>query len=217
MKTNLKIGICAVVLAGAVGLGAAAAGDGAGGHGRWGKAFRHAKMSVIANRLGLTADQRTKLKTIHSQTADAVKAIRGNSALTADQKQTQIAAARQGAKTQMKAVLTDEQLGKLALLRSHPRALNRLAVRRLRMGMAANRLGLSPDQRAKIRDIATKTAAAVKPVRQDQNLTPDAKRQRIRQLVDASRTEIRGILTPEQETRLQRMRRRLLAPLGPLG
>jgi len=217
MKTNLKIGICAVVLAGAVGLGAAAAGEGPGGHARWKEAFHKAKMSVIANRLGLTADQRAKLKAIHTRTADAVKAIRANSALTAEQKQTQITAVRRGAKTQGKAVLTDEQLGKLALLRSHPRALNQLAVRRVRMGMVANRLGLSPDQRTQIREIAAKTAAAVKPVRQDPNLTPAAKQERVRQLVQASRAEIMGILTPAQQTRLNRMRRHLLAPLGPLG
>ena len=228
MKTNAKLEIFAVLVAGVIGLGAAAvagggstgdptAGPGAAGHTRWANAFHRAKMGVIADRLGLTADQRTKLKAIRTQTASSVQAIRANSALTAEQKQAQVAAARMGAKTQMKAVLTDEQLGKLAFIRSHPRHLNELATRRMKMGMAANRLGLSPDQRAKIRDITQKTAAAVKPVRQDPNLTPAAKREKVRQLVDASRTEIRGVLTAEQQDRLQRMRRRLLAPLGPLG
>jgi len=224
MKTSWKLGIVLVVAAGAVGLGAAAAGFGPaaagmgpGGHARWAAAFHRAKMGVIANRLGLTADQRAKLKAIRTQTGSNLQAIRANGALTAEQKQAQLAAARQGAKAQLKAVLTDEQLGKLAFLRNHPRQLNELATRRVKMGMAANQLGLSPDQRAKIRDITQKTAAAVKPVRQDPNLTPAARREKVRQLVDASRTEIRGVLTAEQQDRLQRMRRRLLAPLGPLG
>jgi len=228
MKMNAKLEVMAVLAAGLLGLGAAAAAGGGAagdpaagqrpeGRARVAGAFHKAKMGVIADRLGLTADQRAKLKAIHSQTAATVQGIRANSALTAEQKQAQIAAARQGAKAGMKAVLTDEQLGKLALIRSHPRQLNELATRRVRMGMTANRLGLSPDQRAKIRDIAQKTAAAVKPVRQDPNLTPGAKREKVRQLVDASRTEIRGVLTAEQQERLQRMRRRLLAPLGPLG
>jgi Spy/CpxP family protein refolding chaperone len=217
MKTNLKWGVFVIVLGGAVGLGAAAAPTGPDGHARWARGFEKAKMSVIANRLGLTAEQRTKLKAIHTQTAAAVQAIRANSALSAGQKQAQIASARQGAKAQMRAVLTDAQRGQLAFLRSHPRRLNLMAARRLRMGVMANRLGLSPDQRAKIREIAAKTAAAVKPVRHDASLAPEAKRERVRQLVAASRTEIRGVLTPEQQQRLQRMRRRLLAPLGPLG
>ena len=228
MKTNAKLEVMAVLAAGIIGLGAAAAaGDGAagdapassvpGGHARWAAAFHRAKMGVVADRLGLTADQRAKLKDIRTRTASSVQAIRANSALTAEQKQAQVAAARQGAKAQMKAVLTDEQLGKLAFIRSHPRQLNELTTRRVKMGMAANRLGLSPDQRAKIRDITQKTAAAVKPVRQDPSLTPAAKREKVRQLVDASRTEIRGVLTAEQQVRLEHMRRRLLAPLGPLG
>ena len=88
---------------------------------------------------------------------------------------------------------------------------------RVRTGMVAKRLGLSPDQRAKIRDIRTKTAAAVQPVRTDASLTPEAKRAKVRELVEAGRTELRGVLTPGQQQKLQRIRRRLLAPLGPLG
>jgi len=57
----------------------------------------------------------------------------------------------------------------------------------------------------------------VNPIRADASLTPEAKRAKVRELVEASRTEIHGVLTPEQEAKLQRIRRRLLAPLGPLG
>jgi hypothetical protein len=217
MKKLLGIGVVAAVVAIAAGLNAAGVGVAPATRARWSQAFHRAKMNVIAHKLGLTADQRARRKAIRGQTAEAVKAIQANGALTLEQKQTQVAAARQAGRAQMGAVLTDQQKGRLAFMRSHPARLNALAAHRVRVGMVANRLGLSPDQRAKIRDINARTAAAVKPIRMDASLTPDAKHERVRQLVEASRTEIRGILTPEQQHRLNRMRRRLLAPLGPLG
>jgi Spy/CpxP family protein refolding chaperone len=217
MKTFLGISVVAAVVAIAAGL--YAAGDGAApkAGARWPQVFRQAKMTVIAQKLGLTSDQRAKLKAIRGETAEAVKAIQANSALTPEQKHAQVAAARHAGRAQMGTVLTDEQKGRLALIRSHPARLNDLAAQRVKRSMVANRLGLSPDQRTRIRDISTKTAAAVKSTRTDASLTPEAKHERMRQLAEASRTELRGILTPEQQTRLNRMRRRLLAPLGRLG
>ncbi len=217
MKKLLGIGVVAAIVAIAAVVNAASGGMAPTLRARWPHAFQRAKMSVIAQKLGLTADQRGKLKAIRGQTVEAVKAIQANSALTPEQKQAQVAAARQAGRVQMGVVLTDEQKGKLAFIRNHPERLNVLATRRFKVGLVANRLGLSPDQRTKIRDINAKTAAAVKPIRMDASLPPEAKHARVRQLVEASRTEIRGILTPEQQIRLDRMRRRLLAPLGPLG
>jgi Spy/CpxP family protein refolding chaperone len=174
-------------------------------------------MSIVAGRLGLTAEQKAQLKTIRDQTAEAVKAIRANAALTADQKRAQAVAAWKTSREQMRALLASDQQAKLAQIKSHPGRLNALAVSRVRMGLLANRLGLTPDQRAQIRDIHTKTVAAVNPIRADASLTPEAKQAKVRELVEASRTEIHVVLTPEQEAKLQRIRRRLLAPLGPLG
>jgi len=185
--------------------------------GRPGQAFRHAKMAVVAERLGLNDAQKAKLKELRQQTATAVQAVQANTSLTEAQKAAQIKSLRGNARDQMRAVLTDDQRAKLAELRSHPRMLNGLAMHRMHLAMLARRLELTPDQRASIRDIQVKTMAAVKPIRADSNLTTEAKRAKVRELVQASRAQVRGLLTPEQQTKLERMRRRLLAPLGPLG
>ncbi|MGA2444781.1 MAG: hypothetical protein ABSG50_05030 [Opitutaceae bacterium] len=217
MKTFLGISLSAAVIAIAACFGAESAGVVPSARAQWPKALQRARMSIVAERLGLTAEQKAQLKTIRAQTAEAVQAIRANAALTADQKRAQAVTAWKTSREQMRALLTPDQQAKLAQIKSHPWRLNALAVSRVRMGLLANQLGLTSDQRAKIRDIHTKTVTVVNPIRADASLTPEAKRAKVRELVEASRTEIHGVLTPEQEAKLQRIRRRLLAPLGPLG
>lgn len=209
--------MCAAVIAIAACFGAESAGVAPFDRAQWPHALKRAKMSVLAERLGLTAEQKAQFKTIRTQTAAAVKDIKAKAALTAEQKQTQVRAAWQASREKMRTLLTPDQQARLAQLQKHPRRLKALAAMRVRLGMVANRLGLSPDQRAKIRDIRTQTAAAVQPIRKDASLTPEAKRAKVRELVEAGRTEMQGVLTPKQQKKLQRIRARLLAPLGPLG
>jgi Spy/CpxP family protein refolding chaperone len=217
MKKFLGISLGAAVIAIAACFGAESAGVAPFAGAQWPKTLKRAKMSILAERLGLTAEQKAQFKTVRTQTATAVKAIRANAALTAEQKRTQVRVAVQASREQMRTLLTPDQQAKLARLQSHPGRLNALAAMRVRTGMLANRLRLSPDQRAKIRDIRTQTADAVRPIRTNASLTPEAKRVKVRQLVEASRTEMRGVLTPKQQEKLQRIRQRLLAPLGPFG
>jgi len=92
-----------------------------------------------------------------------------------------------------------------------------LAANRARMAAIADRIGLAPEQRAKLHEIHLKTAAAVKPIRADATLTPEQRRAKVREIVQASRTEARAVLTPEQQAKLGEIRKHLLRPLGPLG
>jgi Spy/CpxP family protein refolding chaperone len=218
MKTFLGISLLAVTVTIATLVAVAEpAAPAAGRAPARGEAFRHAKMAVIAQRLDLTAAQKAKWKDLRQQTASAVQAVRANNDLTEEQKTAQIKSLRQSARDQMRAVLTADQRAKLGEIRSHPRMLNALAMHRMRMGLLARRLGLTSEQMAGIRDIRAKTMAAVKPIRADASLTPDAKRAKVREVVQAGRAQIRALLTPEQRAKVERMRRRLLAPLGPLG
>ncbi len=72
----------------------------------------------IAKKLGLTADQKTQLKTARANTHAAVKAIRDNNSLTPDQKKAQIRETLKTARAQMRAVLTPDQQAKLQRIRA---------------------------------------------------------------------------------------------------
>jgi Spy/CpxP family protein refolding chaperone len=181
------------------------------------QAFRHERMAIVARRLGLTADQETKLKDLRAQTAAAVKAIQANSAFTPDQRQAQVRATRQASRDQMRAVLTADQQARFAEIISHPRRLNAAAVRHVRMDALARRLGLTTEQRTQIRAIQQRTAATVRSIRKDSALSAEPRHARVRAIVQTGRKEMRGVLTPDQRTKLDQMRRRLRDRLGPLG
>ena len=219
MNSYFRIGLTALVFSAAASFAAASVNHHEHGH-QHGWRFRElkaARMHVIADKLGLSSDQRAKLKDIRKQTAATVQAVRANSALKPEQKHEQIVAVWKASRVQMKSVLTDAQQGKLARILSHPRRLNRMAAMRVRVIGMENRLGLSPDQRAKIHDIVRQTSSALTPLHTDKSLAADARRAKVRELRQDEHKQIVAVLTPEQLKELGRMRHRMLAPLGPLG
>ena len=83
---------------------------------------RRAVRQRLAHRLGLSQDQTTQLKSARAKTAAAVKAIRANNNLTAEQKKTQVRDALKTARIEMRGVLTADQQAKLRHLRARLRA-----------------------------------------------------------------------------------------------
>jgi protein CpxP len=63
--------------------------------------------------LGLTADQRSQLKSIHQSTREQVNGIRNDSTLTSEQKAEKIRSLHQGVRQQVSGILTPEQREKL--------------------------------------------------------------------------------------------------------
>ena len=72
----------------------------------------------VVKKLGLTQDQLAKLKADRSGTASAIKAIRADSTLTADQKKAKIRDTVKTARAQMRSVLTQDQQKKLDHIRA---------------------------------------------------------------------------------------------------
>jgi len=79
---------------------------------------RHAIAHRIAHRLGLSADQTGELKAIRAKTRASLQAIRGDAALTPDQKKAKARETLQAARPQMRAVLTADQQAQLGQLRA---------------------------------------------------------------------------------------------------
>jgi len=81
-------------------------------------ARRQAVRQRIAQRLGLTAAQIAQLKATRAQTVTAVKAIRADTTLTADQQKAKIHETRLAARTEMRNVLTPDQQEKMGKIRA---------------------------------------------------------------------------------------------------
>jgi len=178
---------------------------------------QHVRASVIAEHLGLSADQKTQLKAIRQQTAAAVKTIRANAALTPDQQREQIAAHRKTAHDQMSALLTAEQRARFAELTSHPGKMHALVEHRVRLAALAQKLGLTDAQRTQIANIRKSAHASIKPIRENASLSPEEKSAKIGDLLQAARTEVRGVLTPDQQKQLDELRERAVDRMLRLG
>lgn len=83
------------------------------------------------------------------------------------------------------------------------RMMKRRAMERERL---AERLDLTDDQQAQLKTMRANTAATAKAIREDTSLTPEEKKTKLRETWKASQTEMRALLTPEQQAKLDQMR-----------
>ena len=76
-----------------------------------------------------------------------------------------------------------------------------------RLKTLTEKLGLTEEQQAKIKDIFAKTAPKAKALREDTALSQEDKRAKMMELRKAEAEEIRAVLTPEQQEKMKEMRK----------
>jgi hypothetical protein len=91
----------------------------------------------------------------------------------------------------------------------HPRLRALLQRRQAVRQHVAKKLDLSADQISQFKSERAKIGTEIKAIRADTSLTRDQKRAKLRETVQAARTELRGVLTPDQQTKVKHMRERL--------
>ena len=92
------------------------------GYGKRDKAARKEKAGALKKELALTPEQETKLKTVHADFKQKATAVKNNSTLTEAQRKEQLQALHLERKTQMQALLTQEQKDRARALRKEHRS-----------------------------------------------------------------------------------------------
>jgi Spy/CpxP family protein refolding chaperone len=153
--------------------------------------------------LNLTPDQVSKIQAIQANSRTQRQAIMADKSLTRDVKRTRLMDLAKSTRDQIMAVLTPEQQAKLQELRAQRKTemYNRMSAE----------LGLTADQQTQIKAIMDKKQADMAAVRADTSLTPEAKVARIKEIRDASMAQIRALLTPEQQAKLDAMHKNVKA------
>ncbi|BFI97558.1 MAG: hypothetical protein RSP_30680 [Rhodanobacter sp.] len=125
----LRLTVCALALALLVAapFGAASAQDGTPAAGDTATAPRHLpdpqkQAHRLANKLGLDADQQSKLAAILSDRQQQVAALRADSSLSKPDRKTKLLAVRQGSESQIQALLTPAQQQQYAQLQQAMKA-----------------------------------------------------------------------------------------------
>jgi len=75
-----------------------------------------------------------------------------------------------------------------------------------RLAMLTEHLALTPDQVTKIKPILSSERDALRAVMQDTSTDRDAKRPKVREIRESHNAQIRALLTPEQQAKMDALR-----------
>jgi Spy/CpxP family protein refolding chaperone len=153
-------------------------------------------------KLNLTADQKTKLKSLHESVRPQIEAVRNDATLSADDKRAKIRSLRESTRQQFRTVLTPEQQ---QLLQNERRGLRGRGERR---GFGEGRgprvdPGLTADQRSQLETIHQSTRDQLRAIRSDSTLSSEQKEAKLKSLLQNSHQQVSTILTPEQQQKLR--------------
>lgn len=159
--------------------------------------------------IGLTEDQKGKLKSIHENSRSQMQALRADQSLTSEQRHEKARAIREATRQQVVGILTPQQQ---ELMRNRRERGGR-GPGREGMGKGfgrgadgANALNLSDNQRSQMKSIHESTRSQVSAIKNDAALTQEQKMEKIRSLHQSTRQQVSTILTPEQREKFRQHR-----------
>jgi Spy/CpxP family protein refolding chaperone len=157
--------------------------------------------------LGLTPQQKQQMRSIRESARDQAAIISHDANLTPAQRDEKLRALRQDSREQMKGVLTPEQQKTMA---------DRRANRKARMEA---QLGLTADQKAKMQETMKSAKEQRQAVLNNTSLSDQEKAAQLKQIRENTRTQMKQILTPEQQKKMHgsRAMRRMHGAHAPLG
>jgi len=176
---------------------------------------RQGGQGQMAQKLNLSDDQKAQLKTVNESYRKQMSDLKANTALSDDDRKTQFSALQKSHREEMNKVFTDDQKkilaesrGKMQGGRGH---MGQRAGKGARGGVSLDKikqeLNLTDDQTAKLKTQREQLHTQMKSVREDSSLTADQKKEKVKQLFGQQKEQLKTILTPEQLTKLQSMRK----------
>ena len=162
-------------------------------------------MQKMAQKLNLSQQQQDQLKPIFQSSRDQAKAIKNDTSLSADQKKEKLQALREQTKSQISGILTPEQQQQMAQMKSFQKG--KMEGRRGAMGkMMAEKLNLTQQQQDQLKPIMQKQREQAKAIWQDNSLSQDQKQQKMQALHQDTQSQVKAILTPDQQQQWEQMR-----------
>jgi Spy/CpxP family protein refolding chaperone len=162
----------------------------------------------IADHLELTAEQRERIHAILEDARAQEEALPGmlpgKDASSTEARKTRREALRAETEGRIQAVLTPEQAAKAAEARDRLRAVRER--QRERLEQAAEKLGLTEEQRLALRGTLEGQRHKLRLIREDPELAPEEARAKVEALHQETRELLRANLTPEQLEQFDRMR-----------
>lgn len=161
--------------------------------------------------LNLTVEQQAMARQIFESKRAQLENLRADASLTPEQKKTAAKEIFRAAMDQFRHILTPEQLQKMDQIRANKGyrkdGRHGTAMGLFKFGKALN---LTAEQEAQIKQIFLAHKAQMSGAWKDASLTPEQRRAMAQQTREAVMAEVRQVLTPEQQQKLDEMKARCL-------
>lgn len=164
----------------------------------------HRKGGLSAD-LNLTATQQEQIRTIRQDTRKKMADLRENRQMTLQQFDDNRAKLRREEKARIQSVLTAEQKTTLDRKKSE-REQERTARMSKKLDAMKAKLDLNDTQYNEMKRLREKNMAAIKKIREDDSMGPDAKKSAIRKIKESAGEEKKKILSPEQYKKMEDMK-----------
>ena len=170
----------------------------------------------MGKKLNLTDDQKAQLKTVNDDYRKQLSDLKGNTGLSDVDRKSQFTALQKSHREKMNTIFTDDQKKILADARGKGgRGKGEFAKGggRRQAGRGANlekmkqQLNLTDDQTAKLKTQREQLRTQMQTLHSDSTLTGDQRKEKVKELFTQQKEQLKTILTPEQLTKLQSMRK----------
>ena len=168
-----------------------------------------ARVQQLNEALNLTDEQKAKTTPLLAAEIKQVQQVRADASLAPREQSAKIREIRQATNQQIRPLLTLEQRQKLDAMRERGRAAGgpgRGEGGQGRLQEWATELNLTDDQKTKIAPILQNEAQQIQQVRADTSLSRREQFAKIREIRHDANQQVRPILTPEQQKKLDDMR-----------
>lgn len=180
-------------------------------------------LEMMKQSLSLTDEQARKLEAVMSEQQAKVAALRGSTSLSRQDKVAKLKEIGVAADPKVKGILTPEQVGKWQKMRSNQQTNAGTVVAKGQLGtnsptqVMKRALNLTDVQGQKLEAVMKDQQAKVAAVRGSTDLSRQDKVAKMKEIWVAADSQVKGILTPEQVEKWQRMRPNQRANVGQPG
>ncbi len=157
-------------------------------------------LDKMTTELGLTPEQVSKIQAIRESARTQRQAVVADKTLSREVRRTRLREIARTTHQQMMSVLTPEQQTKLTELREKRKA--------GKFDKMSTALGLTADQQTQIRAIKDRMKSDLRAIKDNTSLSDADKRAQAKQVKTNAMAEIRALLTPEQQQKLDSMHKR---------
>lgn len=180
------------------------------------------RLNLMSRNLGLSEEQRVKIKPILEEEFTQLEALRSNDTFNRDQRRTRLQELNKVTSEKIRSILTPEQLKKHDEVKKTI-ADNRSKKRSTRPGpnpgendpesrmkRLTQDIGLTADQQSKIKPILLEEFGKLEAMRGNDTYNREQRRAMLLELNEGTAQKIKAVLTPEQQAKYDAIRQKIL-------